>query len=78
MFSLQIRGHPLIITAHGFFPLDNTLTYSVRKKINFQNFIVVDSNLSFMTILGIDNSSWLLVNCGSISIGKITNSLSRC
>lgn len=32
-FLIQTRGHPLNITAHGFFPLDNTLTFSVRKKL---------------------------------------------
>lgn len=32
-FSIQTRSHPLFITTHGFFPLDNTLLFSVRANI---------------------------------------------
>lgn len=30
MFSLRVRGHPLVITAHGLFRLDKTLSFAVR------------------------------------------------
>lgn len=30
MFLVQLKSHPLIITAHGFFLLDNAMTFTVN------------------------------------------------
>lgn len=36
MFLVQLKSHPLIITAHGFFLLDNAMTFTV----NFDQFVI--------------------------------------
>lgn len=73
MFLVQLKSHPLIITAHGFFLLDNAMTFTV----NSDQFEIdklqprFDHQLSFF-FSGINNTFGLFTYTDSIRIGQIS------
>lgn len=74
MFSIQINGHPLNITAQGFFRLDRGLTFSVSSELIeriTKPMIYVDC-----VFLVSYHNRWLSAHFNTIPTGQNSHSLS--